>query len=897
MASHPWQAPDEWDYYAIEIQDLNFRSNYTWGLFIPSQMMSNFPRSHHARVILDTPGEAYLAWAPFSSEAKQSPRQWQTRLVAKIPKGMALSGRMLLPKALGLNQLDIPFKTTRRATIEKSGKRFNLYKAYFFGRRIQSGVAGAGWFRNQCENAWKLSGDQVNLHPLEVEVNFAQRRMASNGIEDSYAMFTSGRALAENLRLDRALETELLRAKAIDISTIDGIDLEELDWTQKIKGLAPELDVLAVCIPKDQYAAFFASLSDAQRVLDEVESSGSPVLGLLDPRSEHYGTTAFYQRQLCLDTLMEHRAEFEGLLQSIAVTGSDPYFRTGTDVAILIQTATPDQLLHFLLRRYEKVADANPSVKLKIEKQGGMQVHSVRSTDRNICSYLALLEQGLVVTNSPQQLQRILDAQSQRLPDLASAPEYIYFRDRYRLAEQNRTGFLVLTDAAIRRWGSPKWRIGAARRVLASAKMVRNLARDLAESLSGDKNIERSDDAEKSEDLALYGTLEFLTPILELDLNWISSTEAEQYQNFRERYQGAWRDKFDPIAASFTLDEHTAAVDVSVIPLIANSEYRSYIDIARGVQLAPDAADIHPESILHFVMSIDHESEAFQSISSLFGSFVPTLNTKPLRWIGDTVSFYLDSGLFWDKLADPNTPDSFADNNLHLLPLGLEISVKDPAFLTFFLAGLRGFTLQIIPGAPPWQTRSYKDHAYVEISLDQNPVNNDDDDSSIRIYYVILPKHILFGSSKEVIHRAIDRHQSQQVSPQPIASELQWQGKSVAVSAKADLLKYPVFWQSSGYQRASWLNIPILNEWRRLFPDRDPLEVHATEWGVRLLCPGGGTYVWNEEWRTMESTVYGHPSAPTQSRVIPPVLQALKFGSFGLTFEDDGLRAKAVIHR
>ena len=39
-------------------------------------------------------------------------------------------------------------------------------------------------------------------------------------------------------------------------------------------------------------------------------------------------------------------------------------------------------------------------------------------------------------------------------------------------------------------------------------------------------------------------------------------------------------------------------------------------------------------------------------------------------------------------------------------------------------------------------------------------------------------------------------------------------------------------------QRLAWSNIAILNEWKRLFPDQDPVAVHERLWGVRPVCPG-----------------------------------------------------------
>ena len=83
----------------------------------------------------------------------------------------------------------------------------------------------------------------------------------------------------------------------------------------------------------------------------------------------------------------------------------------------------------------------------------------------------------------------------------------------------------------------------------------------------------------------------------------------------------------------------------------------------------------------------------------------------------------------------------------------------------------------------------------------------------------------------------------------------------------------------------------ILNEWKHRYPDQDPVGLHERYWQTRLICPGGGQYVWNEQWQTMESTVYGCPAAPKEGPVAAPVLHAIKYGNFGVTFEDQGLRA------
>ena len=75
-------------------------------------------------------------------------------------------------------------------------------------------------------------------------------------------------------------------------------------------------------------------------------------------------------------------------------------------------------------------------------------------------------------------------------------------------------------------------------------------------------------------------------------------------------------------------------------------------------------------------------------------------------------------------------------------------------------------------------------------------------------------------------------------------------------------------------QRLSWGNLPILNEWKRLFPEDDSVALHERLWGVKLVCPGGGEYKWNESWQTFESTVYGHPAEPKNGPMAPPQLPA-----------------------
>jgi len=68
--------------------------------------------------------------------------------------------------------------------------------------------------------------------------------------------------------------------------------------------------------------------------------------------------------------------------------------------------------------------------------------------------------------------------------------------------------------------------------------------------------------------------------------------------------------------------------------------------------------------------------------------------------------------------------------------------------------------------------------------------------------------------------------------------------------------------------------------------------LHERFWQARLECPGGGTYRWNEEFQTMESSVFGHPEKPKLPELTLPILRDLRRLGLGMTFENSGLRAR-----
>ncbi len=222
-----------------------------------------------------------------------------------------------------------------------------------------------------------------------------------------------------------------------------------------------------------------------------------------------------------------------------------------------------------------------------------------------------------------------------------------------------------------------------------------------------------------------------------------------------------------------------------------------------------------------------------------------------------------------------------------------------------FLSSGRAFIEQSSPGLTHWEALKYKDQPYVRITPTKGSGTVPNDLENLTIYYTAVGGTLTITPSEKILRGSIDRWLDQQKAnaeskPAEPAGR-PWLGSNVALRVDRKILEVANTLGRDHYQQAMqlqcWANLPILNEWKRLYPDRDPVKVHEAVWGVELVCPGGGKYVWDDKYQTMKSTVYGHPGEPKQGPAAPPVLGSFTSGSFGLTFENQGVRARAELRR
>ena len=70
-----------------------------------------------------------------------------------------------------------------------------------------------------------------------------------------------------------------------------------------------------------------------------------------------------------------------------------------------------------------------------------------------------------------KQLRRLVAVSRGDAAALAVQPEYVFFRSRYARGAADESALIVLSDATIRRWCGPRWRIADSRRTRAAAAL------------------------------------------------------------------------------------------------------------------------------------------------------------------------------------------------------------------------------------------------------------------------------------------------------------------------------------------------------------------------------------------------------------------------------------------
>ena len=700
----------------------------------------------------------------------------------------------------------------------------------------QRKVKGAAWFRFLSNLAQKELG--VDYRPA-----VDRRTGFSHGIGWPDSVIQS-----ENLDLSAVKQYSLEPDEnRTSLEEVEAFELSGIDWNELAQLEPDQTDRLALVIPGDQHAVFFDSFENLVAALDYIQNESLPFRAILleSSFSDLTELRTRYEARIGLTLGGLARALGPQLIESVAITGGDPFFEGGTDVAILFEPKREGGHVGLAKLIEIQIATNFPSSKKRTAKNSfgkGIEYISFINSITSSTTYIAKVGDLVVVTTSLSQLKSIAAVHNNEKTSLAEQPGYKMFRGNYPL-DPSQTGLLVVSEAAINRWASPKIRIGSARRLAARAAMadvqcalINSRAtqsewnpRQAIEPYQGLLKDLRIDKGQvKSE----FGDLSFLTPISELDFKKVTDSEQFAYRDWKRQQERYSFPISGPFAFQFRASKDYFRSESTIVSPRRKEMDDLFYGFIQDSQVDETTADPHSESLLHLTLAYNRESTGATFLRTAIQQAASDLNVGNVNdWFNGQVGLYIDDGAYWDEHPDFFNTVSWPKKDMPIaLRIGLSRTSEPNQVLAVFakLLNWNGNTKQT--------KHEFMGVPYVELSTGFAEM----------LYVTATPKQFLMTPSKTLLERSLSRELDHEGPAEELLDIDQWPGRSMNLQIKGRF-KEILMSQFSNRSDPKLRHIPILNEWKRMFPDRKPTEVHHEFYGGKL----SDMYKWIEEYGTM----------------------------------------------
>ena len=820
---------------------------------------------------------------------------------------------------------------------------------YFEVMSDVSGDVGGFWSfaQQQSRRQFSLEGKTERLRSMTRGRRFANRM---------YAVTTGALAIQESMQLDRMSEASTESGtRTIPIEQIRGVQVKSHPFNQMREGKKPVHSELAALVPEDQYYVRFANVARFLELLDFSEQWGPSLLRLASPVGADYGVRARTLRQLCLTDDILARMLGPKIIRDFALTGSDPYLRQGSDVSVLFRVADKGAFSAALDLIFNQARRAHADAEYGSVDYKNVTIERLVGPRRRVSCYRAWLGEVCVYSNSLVAMRRIIDAHAGSRPNLASAAGFQYMRAAvFPASTDSEDGFLYLSDPFIRRLVGPELRIKQRRRLqaLTSLKLLTNAmmyygyqhgpAQPNVEDLVHDGSLTSGDlfdpeggsftwdSADARARSSVWGSLEFLTPLVEIDARLVNEKERDEYDRFRTQYTAYWRQYFDPIGMRIKLDK-TISLETCILPLIDSSAYDQFEDTSGGKPISVRLDRFTPETLLRFVIKLDDGVLRTQVLTLVGGMTNATTN-----WVGDWATFWVeDTAAFNDLVkfayADRDSDDPDVNERAEREMLNIfnssfvfGVSQRNKLSLAAFLVSLRGVIQTTAPNLVIFNNlQPYKNVTIVqlapdpsgEIAQDLDLKRNADptpeqrpfgvDERGPALYYATIEGGFYVSTQAAALRRLIDRIEA---TSQPSGSDAARRANVMiyANPAAAERVRPAVSYLLE--QRTRQVSLQNLAQvWLLgrcgLLTDRDLTAASSSFLGYQLVCPNGGDYSFDPSAMQAASSVYGSMREPKRLDALPDgspmrtLVDSLRTLTASLQFTDDGLSTRVELER
>jgi hypothetical protein len=548
-----------------------------------------------------------------------------------------------------------------------------------------------------------------------------------------YELTTGAAAITESLQLRRMLGQRRKEAPwDIDIGKVTGIDIAEHDWVKMMGDKTPDPEPLAKLVPHDNYYLHFKQFSKFIDMSYFIDEWGTNAVRAYEVQSTDYRLKERYEKQLCIKTSLLGRTLGPLVIKGLAITGSDPYFREGTDVAVIFHVISAD-VFRAGVEPYIREARQEFGGQLREGKEqyNGVTIESFVTPQREVSLHRAAFDEFVVYSNSTAGIRRILDARAGKIKPLADSLDFRYMRTVFKASDEGEDGFLFLSDPFIRQLVGPASKIKEKRRLegLTGLTMATNAALWHAWQTGkppADLNAALATASLTPLDLATpdqltvnwdakrqlatgdrYNTLHFATPLVEMPIDRVSRDEEQDYNQFRLQYLGLWRQYFDPIGMRFRINDRNVGVETFILPLIRSSEY-SQLRTETGGGTIP--ADLSPPTGKTVAQLVSHIGPDASLRRNLEGVLDIAGVKKGVGWLGDWAMIRFDDSPMYAKFAELSERAESGSKDfdkmietVFQMPIMVGVQVRNPLAFAGVLTALRTSALNAAPGMITWE--------------------------------------------------------------------------------------------------------------------------------------------------------------------------------------------------
>ncbi len=618
---------------------------------------------------------------------------------------------------------------------------------------------------------------------------------------DLFDLFSGALAVQESLQLDTmrgaapntVTQPDGPDRNVVKIADLEGPTVKSHPWgkmlaAQAVAGKKPEVSPLALCVPEDQFYVNFRSLSKLLEAADAGDLWGTHLLNQTANSAKDHRASARLKGQLAIRTDPLSRPFYNMVVDEVAITGSDVFFREGSDVTMLFSVKQPEL---FRLRMDGYLATAAKSRTDAVRSKGriaGVEYVSVTTPDRAVSAFSAYPKPNLHVRSTSKiGLQRVLAAIADTgdVGRLGETAEFRYIRTLMVRGDEREDGFVYLSDPFIRRLVGAELKLTERRRMFCynhlrmighGAMLFRTqfgrqpesldelAATGCAPAVFGKTGLHcpcggrysLSDDGAAGV-CSHHGHAGRLIPCCEIPLTRVTKEEAEEYKQFVERYNRYWQRFFDPIAVRLQLTPEQYRAETIILPLIDNTIYSGMATVFGGEPEPLDALPVPDRNIFSIAAKVDKNAllrenwllDGMLRELQYEGIEMPTDGVSPQEFLskglGNQISMHVyDASPFFDfnltgtlgeMLGTFNGGRGFWDDEM--IPIGFLIaSLNSPVYVAVPVkdAEIVDQFIEQTDGILAMLARQAEENNWFDVGFDFYRVPLEEKDHKIRCY-------------------------------------------------------------------------------------------------------------------------------------------------------------------